>query len=207
LKSEVIEPDAGESVSPPTQSLCPNCGNLFPYRSNKTYCSSNCRKAHSKRQSRRETPVNARYNFTKAREQYEKFELAERLAERLYSIPPRDRLGYLESIIRLARDGHCPKVRDILTTPQLIRPNPQNRYLFYRGRPSVYCTIAQAANRYTVWSPWSSTVDRVVKGLAAEPPTGEVYEDGTVDDDGRGFKGRIAGSRKSVVTPNIDRAA
>lgn len=63
----------GEAVSPPTQSLCPNCGNLFPYRSNKTYCSSNCRKAHSKRQSRRETPVNARYNFTKAREQHEKF--------------------------------------------------------------------------------------------------------------------------------------
>lgn len=205
MKYEVIEPDAEEAFSAPTQSLCPNCGTLFPYRSNKTYCSARCRDAAKKRKARRNTPVNAGYSYTKARAQHEKFELAGRMAERLYSMPPRDRLGYLESIIHLARDGHSPMVRDILTTPQLVRPNPQNRYLFYRGRPSVYCTIAQAANRYTVWSPWSSTVDRVVKGLVPEPPTGEVFEDGTVDDYGPGFKSGTP--TKSGDTPIIDRAS
>ena len=181
MKYEVIEPEAVEVVSPPTQSLCPNCGTLFPYRSNKTYCSPRCRDAAKKRKARRKAPANAGHSYTKARQQHEKFELAERMAERLYSMPPRDRLGYLESIIRLARDGHSPRVRDILTTPQLIRPNPQNRYLFYRGR--------------------------VVKGLVPEPPTGEVFEDGTVDGGGPGFKSGTPGKGKSVVTPTIDRAA
>lgn len=188
MKYEVIEPDAGSSVSPPTQLICPNCGILFIYRSNKTYCSPRCRDAAKKRKARRKTPVNASYSYAKDRQQHEKFELAERMAERLYSIPPALRLGYLETVIRLARDGHSPMVRDILTTPQLIRPNPKNRYLFYRGRPSVYCTIAQAANRYTVWSPWSATIDRVVRGLIPEPSTGLVSDDGTVDDAGPGFK-------------------
>lgn len=187
MKFEVIEPEVGEVVSPPSQSVCPNCASLFPYRSNKTYCSPRCRDAAKKRKARRKNPTNASHSISKARAQHEKFELAERMAERLYSMPPFERLGYLDTIIRLARNGHSPLVRDILTTPQLIRPNPTHTYLFYRGRPSVYCTISQAANRYTVWSPWRSTVDRVVKGLVPEPPTGVVRKDGTVDG-GRGFR-------------------
>ena len=32
----------------PSQSVCPNCGDLFEYRSNKSFCSTKCRKAHHK---------------------------------------------------------------------------------------------------------------------------------------------------------------
>lgn len=195
----IIEPLVEGDSPLPSHTLCPACGALFKLRRNKTYCSPRCRKTASKRKQRRQAPANATYSFIKAREQHEKFELAERMAETLYTMPPGERLGYIETIIQLARNGYSPKVRDILTTPQLIKPNPRDRYLFYRGRPQVYCTIAQAANRYTIWSPWRSSVDRVVKGFVDDPPTGEVFDDGNIDD-GRGF----LSSRKSVDTPTIE---
>lgn len=115
-----------------------------------------------------------------------------RMAERLYTMPPGERLGYLETIIRLARDGHSPLVRDILTTPKLIKPNPNDRWLFFRSSPGVYCTISQAANRYTLWSPWAAPIALVVRGEVPEPPTGVIEEDGTTDN-GRGFLKRKSG--------------
>lgn len=200
----IEEPLEAEGLfSPPTHSLCPSCGSLFPYRSNKTFCSPNCRKAHSKREARRSRPANAAHRRDKARQQYQKYDLAMRMAERLYTMPPGERLGYLEAIIRLARSGHAPLVRDILSTPQLLRANPEDRFLFWRRAPKAYLTITQAANRYCLWSPWAAPVHRVVRGLVPEPPTGEVLPDGTVDEgepgsQQRGWK-RLP-DRESVVT-------
>lgn len=179
----VIEPlEVEGSSSLPTHTLCPSCGNLFPYRSNKTFCSANCRKAHSKRAERRSKPVNAANYRSKAEHQYRKFDLAMRMAERLYTMPPGQRLGYIEAIIQLARGGHAPLVRDILTTPQLLRPDPSDRFMFWRRAPKAYLTISQAANRYCLRSPWAASVDRVVTGKVPEPPTGEVFPDGTIDE-------------------------
>ena len=187
----VIEPfEAEGNVSPPSHTLCPSCGILFPYRSNKTFCSPNCRKAHSKREARREKPANALSSRYKARHQYEKYDLAMRMAERLYTMPPGERLGYLETVIQLARGGHSPLVRDILTTPQLLKPNPDHRYLFWRKAPQSYCTITQAANRYCLWSPWAAPVFHVVTGKVPEPPTGEVFPDGSIDEVSTPLRGR-----------------
>ncbi|GGE46794.1 recombination protein NinG [Actibacterium pelagium] len=188
FKTDLSGPSVVDEVSrekpktAPKQSVCPNCGTLFKYRSNKTYCSPKCRKNASKKRERINTPANAANSLTKAREQAEKFDLALRMAERLYSLPPFERLGYIETIIRLARDGHSPLVRDILLTPQLLLPNPEDKHLFHRRQPLSYCTISQAANRYCIWSPWANQLLAVVRGDAPEPPTGEVFSDGGVDD-------------------------
>lgn len=67
----LIEPfEADEEHSPPSHTLCPSCGTLFPYRSSKTFCSPNCRKAHSKRAARQVRPANATSSPYKARHQY-----------------------------------------------------------------------------------------------------------------------------------------
>ncbi len=189
----------GESLLP-SHTLCLACGSLFKFRKSKKYCSARCRKAESKRRERQHTPSNAKSSYDKARQQEEKFELALRMSERLYTLPPEERLGYIERIIQLARNGDSPIIRDILTTPKLLKPNPEERWLFYRKRPSVYCTIAQAANRYTLSSPWRSSVDRVVKGLVPDPATGEVLKDGSSDDQGQGFQS----SKQKASTPLIE---
>lgn len=155
---------------------CPECGVNFPYRSNKTFCSKRCCKASSQRARRKELPANAANSRSIRRDQHEVFELAMRMAERLYSMPPFERLGYLEEIIQLARNRQCPMIKKILTMPKLIRPNPNDKHLFYRGCPS-YCTISQAADLYCRMSPWNAGVAAVVRGEVPEPPTGEITED------------------------------
>ena len=157
------------------QSECPECGTTFPYRSNKRFCSSSCRKAESQKRQRKTNPVNAKNSPTTRREQHEVYELADRLAETLYSLAPAERLGYIEELVQLARSGDQPKLRKIMTNPAFIRPNPQDTYLFWRGT-SAYCTIAQAADIYCRYSPWQASVTKVVRGQVPEPPTGEVHD-------------------------------
>lgn len=156
--------------------ICPECGTSFPYRSNKRFCSSNCRKAESRKKQRAAKPVNAMNCPSVRREQHEVFELAQRLAEKLYSLPPFERLGYLEHLVQLARSGDFPKLRKIMTNPKFIYPNPKDKHLFI-GSPVAYCTIAQAADRYCRHSPWQASVAEVVRGEVPEPPTGEVLDE------------------------------
>ena len=162
--------------STPSFSTCPECGIDFPYRSNKTFCSPRCRKASSQRERRRREPANAANSLSVRREQHEVFELASRMAETLYTMPLGQRLGYIEEIVQLARSGDYPRVRQILTMPKLIYPNPQEKHLFLRGDRS-YCTISQAADRYCRSSPWNAGVADVVRGKVPDPPTGEVTEE------------------------------
>jgi hypothetical protein len=135
------------------------------------------REAESRKRDRRKSPANAANNPSIRRDQHEIFDLALRLAETLYSLPPAARLGYINHIIGLARDGHCPKIRKILTNPSFIRPDKSKKHLFYRGQPGNFCTIAQAANRYCLTSPWNASVAQVVRGEVPEPPTGEVMDE------------------------------
>lgn len=160
----------------PSSTICPVCGEDFPYRSNKTFCSASCRKASSQRDRRRKQPENAANSRSVRREQHEVFELASRMAETLYNMPPSQRLGYIEEIVQLARSGNCPQVRKILTMPAMIHPNPDKRHLFLRGCRN-YCTISQAADRYCRSSPWNAGVADVVRGNVPEPLTGEVTEE------------------------------
>lgn len=164
-------------MSPPTPlSTCPWCGNVFPFRSNKQFCSASCRKASSQKVRREQRPVNAANSPTTRREQHEAFQLATSLAKNLYEMPPYERLGYIEEIIQLGRSGKYPILRRVLTMPAFIRPNPLDKHYFFRGC-SAYCTISQAADRYCRSSPWNAGVAEVVRGEVPEPPTGEVIEE------------------------------
>jgi len=95
------------------------------------------------------------------------------------TMPVGQRLGYIEEIVQLAKGGECPQLRKILTMPKLIRPNPQEKHLFYLGRSS-FCTISQAADRYCRSSPWKAGVAAVVRGEVPDPPTGEITEEVSV---------------------------
>jgi hypothetical protein len=161
------------SITPPAAITCPQCGKEFPFRSNKKFCSASCRKACAQRDHRQKQPANAAHSRSIRLDQRGVFELAIRMAETLYSMPPFDRFGYLEDIIQLARSGQCPQVRRLLTMPALIRPSPDKKHLFYRGCRS-FCTISQAADRYCRSSPWNAGLAAVVRGEVPEPPTGEV---------------------------------
>ena len=120
-----------------------------------------------------EIPANAANSRSVKRDQHEDFELAARMAETLYNMPVGQRLGYIEKVIQLARNGDCPQVRRILTMPKLIRPNPTETHLFYLGS-ARFCTISQAADRYCRFSPWNAGVVDVVRGEVPDPPTGEI---------------------------------
>lgn len=159
----------------PSFTTCPKCGEDFPYRSNKKFCSAQCRKASSQQKCRKKQPANAANSRSIRRDQHEIFELAARMAETMYSMPPFERLGYLEWIIQLAKSGQCSQVRKILTMPAMIYPSPEEKYLFYRGCRS-FCTISQAADRYCRISPWNAGVAQVVRGEVPNPPTGEINE-------------------------------
>lgn len=159
-----------------TSLTCPQCGCEYPYRSNKRFCSAACRKASSQTAHRAKHPVNAASSPVVHRHQHETFELAARMAETLYSMPPSRRLGYVEEVVQLTRRGDCPSLRRVLTMPKLIRPNPSDKHLFFR-RCSNYCTISQAADRYCRSSPWNAGVAEVIRGEVPEPPTGEVRKE------------------------------
>lgn len=154
-------------------SACPNCSASFPYRSNRRFCSARCRKDHSQKQIRSTSPMNAHNSPTVRRDQHELFDLAMRMAERLYSLPPFDRLGFLEEIVQQARSGQCPRLRKVLTMPHLLYPDRQRRGLFHRRCPDAYLTIAQVAERYCRMM-WGAGVVAVISGETQEPMTGEV---------------------------------
>lgn len=159
-------------MNPPSTLICPVCGQDFAYRKGKTYCSATCRKANHQKKDRQQTPANAANRRDIRIDQAQVFELAMRLAETLYTMPPGERLGYMEYLVQLARSGDQPRLRKILTMPKLVKPDPSDEHLFWRGE-RVYCTISQAANRYCLRF-WGASVQDVVRGIAPEPPTGEV---------------------------------
>lgn len=155
------------------EGTCPHCGGRFPFRRNKRFCSATCRKLNSQQQARSLRPANASNSRSIRRDQEELFDLAMRMAERLYTMPPGQRLGYVKEVVDLARSGRCPKVRKVLTLPALIRPDKSRKGLFWRRSPATYCTISQAADFYCRKF-WGAGVVDVVRGVASEPSTGEV---------------------------------
>ena len=149
------------------EGVCDRCGETFPFRANKRFCSSNCRKRSS------EGKRNSNSSVAKRRENTEFFERSIRLAEVLYSAPPYERLGIMRGLIEEARKGEDRQLMDILTNQRLMKPNPeQDKWLFYK-RSKSYCTITQAANNYCKRF-WKADARAVIYGRSPEPPTGEV---------------------------------
>lgn len=88
----------------------------------------------------------------------------------------------MAEVIAAARGGDgkqmpaCGKLRAILTDRVLLNATKEHRSLFPRRAPGVYCTIAQAADRYCRRF-WGQGVRAVVYGEAPEPATGEPGDD------------------------------
>ena len=146
---------------------CPKCLTEFvPVRKGNKFCGGNCRKSFSR------PTQNSRDSPTKRRRNAEFFDNAQLMGNRLYSLPPQQRLGYIKDLIDGARAGNT-QLRELLSNYKLLHPNPvSERWLFPRLSPS-YRTIAQAAQGYC-WMFWGSSVADVVYCRVPEPPTGEV---------------------------------
>lgn len=146
--------------------VCPVCGNTFPFRSNKKTCSARCRVKKNR------TTQNGTESLSKRRQLMHRNDTAKMLAEELYSLPPCERLGYIQGLIQRAREGDT-WLREVLSNHRLLKPNPiHDRHLFHR-RSAEYCTISQAAQNYCKRF-WKANVWEVVHNKVPEPPTGEV---------------------------------
>ena len=181
----VIEFDrttVSEFESKPSQSLCPNCGDLYEYRSNKSFCSTKCRKAHHKL-GMRDDKAKA-VNKTLPSEQRQNLELLHLnfvLCEKVYTMPPEERVGYVESVLQVALYSEGGLLRHLLSNKKYQYPNPNDLRLFFRGAPKSYKTFPQICNHYLLNSPWNCYLSDFLKGTVPEPSTGEVLSDGTID--------------------------
>lgn len=145
--------------------VCPGCGQQFPYRSNKKVCSVRCRNKVNR------TTQNGTESPSKRRQLIHRNDTAMVLAERLYSLPPGERLGYMQELVQRAREGDT-WLREVLSNHRLIKPNPiHDRHLFHRYS-TEYCTISQAAQNYCKRF-WKANVWEVVHNKVPEPPSGE----------------------------------
>ena len=161
----------------PTKTLCPSCGSFFDYRSNKQYCSSKCRK----KANRQSAKLDENITKTESRRQHELFNLNDVLSHKLYTTPPMERYGYMESIIKLAREANGGLLRALLMNTEFIYPNKAKTKFFYLRLPKAYKSFPQAVNHYTLNSPHHCYSIDYIKGKSVEPPTGEVMADGTTD--------------------------
>jgi ribosomal protein S27AE len=127
---------------------CPQCGSTFmKRRKDQTYCKDTCRKLTYQKKDRAANPMNSQSSQAKRRTNLEFFDTALRLAERLYTTPPHQRLGFMKHLIDTARSGD-KKLQDILTNQYLLRDPNKEKSLYYLRRPTCYKTIAQAADAY-----------------------------------------------------------
>ena len=161
--------DWGQSIMISDESLnCKHCERPYkPHRSDQQFCGAKCRVYASR------STQNALSSPTVARTNAEFFDTARLMGERLYQLPPKERLGHIQSLIADARQGNV-QLRNLLSNWKLRRPHPENEtWMFPRGS-RAYCTIAQAAQNYCKRF-WNANVDDVVYCRVSEPPTGEVY--------------------------------
>ena len=154
------------------QSTCPSCKDEFPpKRRDQIYCRPACRKASFQKGDRKKNPKNSTSSLSKKRDNELFFDIALRLAEMFYTMPPRDRLGFINGLVDAARSGNT-KLRHVLTNKVLLKPDLQRKRLFYRRCHLSYLTIAQIAVRFCRHF-WSAGVKNVVTFKVPEPPTGE----------------------------------
>ena len=144
---------------------CPQCHSEMSYRSNKRYCSDKCRQYGNR------TKQNSANSPAVARRNYVLFDTARLMADRLYNLPPSERLGHMKALIDEAREGNT-QLRELLSNYRLRNPSNNEKWLYARGSRE-YMTIAQAANAYC-YRFWGTHVTNVVYDRCDEPEIGEV---------------------------------
>ena len=154
--------------------ICVQCSQIFQKnRRDQKYCRDACRKNAYQTKDRKENPKNSTESPDKRRRNEVLFDTAKRLAEELYGLPPCERLGYIKTVVDVARDGNAKLVR-ILTNKILLKPDRSKKRLFHRECPATYFTISEAADKYCRKF-WDASVYDVVHRKAPEPETGEVF--------------------------------
>ncbi|MEW2915511.1 hypothetical protein AB1A64_00420 [Ruegeria sp. ANG10] len=152
---------------------CPNCGLEFqPRRRNQKYCQPNCRKGAYQQKDRKKNPVNAKSSPTKRRGNTEFFELANRLAEDMYSMKPSERLGFMKDLVDQARSGN-QKIREVLTNQFILYATVDEYPWLFHRRSRSFQNITQAANAYCRKF-WGTGVLEIILEDVPEPETGEV---------------------------------
>lgn len=166
----IIEGFTSVEMAQPTNPklrLCKHCECQFEARrKDMVYCSANCRVYASR------SIQNSQNSPTKRRTNYELFDTAILMGDRLYSLPPFERLGYIKGLIDNARSGNT-KLREILSNYKLLHPDPENERWMLPRRCPEYSTIAQAAHLYC-WKFWCADVRDVVYCRVPEPDDGVV---------------------------------
>ena len=199
-----------EEFDAPFQSLCPHCGELFGYRSNKTYCSPKCRKSHNKLMLREEkASAKNRMLPSEQRQNTEVFHLNAVLSEKVYTMPPHERMGYVEGVLQVALHPKGGLLRALLQNMKYQYPDPKQEKLFFRNSPKSYKTFPQLCNHYLLNSPWNCYLQDFLKGKVPAPSTGEVLPDGTIDIriGAEGWKAAVAGHRKRNNKGKVKRVA
>lgn len=140
--------------------ICPACKVQFAARrTNQKYCSDNCRKAYYQAKDRAKNPKNSQNSKWVKRANTEFFDRAMRYSEELYSIPPDQRLNFINSLVEQARAGNV-KLRQMLSHKILLNASPEEENYFWR-QCHAYPNIAQVANNYCRKS-WGANVRQVV---------------------------------------------
>lgn len=171
------------------QSLCTVCGCFFNFRANKTYCSAKCRKKAFKKSCQRDARYHINTQSVDAKKRKELlYDLNSVLSERLYTMRPEARLGYIEEVLQYARTGACGLLTELLKNKKFQYPKTSNRRMFFRGQPRSYCSFPQACNRYLIVSPHSMYLSQFLQMPEDHegPHTGEVYGENSVDVGGDG---------------------
>ena len=148
------------------EGLCLRCGSSFFYRSNKKFCTANCRKRYS------EHKANSKCSNKKRTENERLFERAARLGEEYYKVPPQERLGFIKDIIDLARSGQDQHLRLVLSNLVLLQANRESPRNYFIGNRYHNSNIAKIANQYCRHF-WNAGIKAVAYGTAPEPDTGE----------------------------------
>lgn len=127
----------------PDTAKCRHCGTEFKYRKNKLYCGKTCTKAASRAEDKKSNPLpqySEIYRYTRTNE------LAYEFVDRYYTMPKSEREAYILQVLNSAMDDKTR--RDLLTSPNLLKPNLENRWLFWKHRAYDTLTISEIVNRY-----------------------------------------------------------
>ena len=129
------------------------------------------------------------------------------LCEKVYTMPPGERMGYVEGVLQVALHSEGGLLRHLLSNKRYQYPRPDEKRLFFRQSPQSYKTFPQICNHYLLNSPWNCYLTDFLKGNVPQPSTGEVLSDGTIDIrvGAQGWKPAVAGYRTKKAKGELTR--
>jgi hypothetical protein len=147
--------------------FCKHCKVSIAGRSNKIFCSANCRKRSS------EGNKNSFVSYEKKNHNMRLFDSATRIAEMYFQMSPFERLGLMREYIILARQGNG-KMREVLSNEFLMDCKNDYGNPFRGKRGKSYGSLAQACETYCQYF-WNASARDVVYKIVAEPEDGVTF--------------------------------